>query len=993
MKYRALKKHISMLLAALLILTAFPGTVLQSRAAGGTPQAIWTEDNATLTFICADTVYTAGQSFGGETITNVWKGTDLTDSPEDGPAWEGTVDEWAEKVVFEESFSIVKPKRLTCWFEYFGYLTTIEGLQYLDTSEVTDMSNLFRSCNSLESLDLSGFDTAKATSMSGMFARCFALTRLDLQNFNTRNVTDMSEMFYGCSELTVLDLANFDTAKVTAAAEMFVNCGKLQTIYCGHYWDIWEFAQEYYNASVNGYYDDVFFAGDTALTGRAGSVTVTYNAQNVGPRYAASAAQSGYFTPKYMTIRFKKNNGTGTMADVDVLSSFYGGGSTLPENTFTREGYVFTGWNTESDGSGTSYGNKAAIAPTEDLTLYAQWEAESGWRWTRLKGTNRYGTMAAITKEAYPVSENGTLKTLIVATGESFPDALSGSALAGVYGCPIILTKTGSLSPDAKAEIERLRDPSGCTVYILGGTGAVSEAVENAIRTLDQEHITVQRVKGSGRELTAVTVYEQGKLADGGFAGNDTFILTTGKNYADALSISPYAYASRTPVFLTKTDGSLRDTVKAVLLDPDNGFKKAIIVGGTGAVTEETERTLTDEGITVLRLKGSNRYQTSAEIIRWELGLNQGAAIQPAVQMTNAGMGVATGENFADALGSVALLGKNSSVLLLASNAKIPALKDSIAEFIEPYAAEMGKGYIFGGTLAVSEEIEALLNEGVSRGVQPRIPMAQAVWAGDVLTMIYDYPIYQKGDSFKGQTVKDVWFGDEVTEPEGVPDWKFEADFSKMVFDESFSEARPQSLQNWFFGFSEGMIEGLQYLNTSEVTNMSMAFSCSTMASLDLSTFDTSKVEDMSGMFRDAKFEHLNLSGFDTSHVEYMAGMFCLGSYGDLDLSGFHTSSLKSTYMMFAFCGVDTLDLSGWDISHLTDAVRMYDCCNAKTIYCADSDTEWVFREDCETMGFFDGCSDLVGVYGETRVPFDTEHAGCDYAKSARLGGYFTPKN
>ncbi|MBQ7601127.1 MAG: BspA family leucine-rich repeat surface protein, partial [Lachnospiraceae bacterium] len=369
------------------------------------------------------------------------------------------------------------------------------------------------------------------------------------------------------------------------------------------------------------------------------------------------------------------------------------------------------------------------------------------------------------------------------------------------------------------------------------------------------------------------------------------------------------------------------------------------------------------------------------------------AEIQPAVQMTNVGMGVATGENFADALGSVALLGKNASVLLLASNAKIQALKDSIAEFIEPYAAEMGKGYIFGGTTAISEEIEALLNEGVSRGVQPKTPMAQAVLAGGVVTMIYGYPVYQKGDSFKGQTVEDVWFGDEVTETEGPPLWKCEDSFSKIVIDESFSEARPQSLQYWFSALSDESIEGLQYLNTSEVTDMSMAFAYSTISSLDLFTFDTSKVEDMSSMFDGGRFGQLNLSSFDTSNVKYMIRMFCLGTYGDLDLSGFNISGLECTSMMFAFSGMDTLDLSGWDVSHLTDAWRMFDCCDAKTIYCADSDTEWVFREDCETMGFFDGCSDLVGVYGETRVPFDSEHTGCEYAKSARLGGYFTPKN
>ena len=283
------------------------------------------------------------------------------------------------------------------------------------------------------------------------------------------------------------------------------------------------------------------------------------------------------------------------------------------------------------------------------------------WEWTRLEGTSRYSTMAAITDEAYPASQNGKLKNLIVATGDDFPDALSGAALAGVLGCPIITTKTATLRAEAKKEIERLASKDGCTVYILGGPVAVSDEVVAAIDAI--EGVTAERIQGSNREMTAIDVYNLGKAAENGFAGNDTFILATGGGYADTLSISPYAYASKTPIFLTRTNGNLRDSVRDVLLDPANGFKKAIIVGGTSAVTEETEQILKGKEIEVLRLFGTNRYRTSAEIVKWELGLNTDATIQPAVQMKSEGMGIATGQNFADALASVNLLGKTKSVL------------------------------------------------------------------------------------------------------------------------------------------------------------------------------------------------------------------------------------------------------------------------------------------------------------------------------------------
>ena len=264
MKHRNLIKKLSLFLAALLILTALPWASVSANAAKGDPletkagvipQAIWTEGDLTLTFVCESTEYKAGDTFRGQTVTEVWNGTRITASSMEGPAWEGTVDEMAEKVVFEESFSIVRPTIMTGWFRYFVELTEITGISNLNTSEVTDMSDMFRSCNSLESLDLSSFNTSKVTSMGNMFTRCYELTSLDLSHFDTSKVQYMQEMFSGCTELTTLDISGFDASKVITAAYMFANCPKLEKIFCADSDSKWTFASE--NTT------EVLFAGNT----------------------------------------------------------------------------------------------------------------------------------------------------------------------------------------------------------------------------------------------------------------------------------------------------------------------------------------------------------------------------------------------------------------------------------------------------------------------------------------------------------------------------------------------------------------------------------------------------------------------------------------------------------------------------------------------------------------------------------------------------------
>ena len=121
-------------------------------------------------------------------------------------------------------------------FIFLYNVKTIQGLENLDTSQVTNMSNMFLNCYGLTSLDVSHFNTSKVTDMSAMFQGCDKLTNLDLSSFDTSQVTDMSNMFFTCSELTNLDLSSFDTSQVTDMSAMFFNnCYGLTSLDVSHF--------------------------------------------------------------------------------------------------------------------------------------------------------------------------------------------------------------------------------------------------------------------------------------------------------------------------------------------------------------------------------------------------------------------------------------------------------------------------------------------------------------------------------------------------------------------------------------------------------------------------------------------------------------------------------------------------------------------------------------------------------------------------------------
>ena len=149
-------------------------------------------------------------------------------SDENLPAWNTHKDNITQ-VVFEASFANARPTTCCAWFKNFSELKKIEGIENLNTANVTDMSCMFASCFRIYSLDVTHFNTANVTSMSSMFFSCSILSSLDVTNFNTANVTDMGYMFYGCYNLKEIYVSDkFVITNIAKGNRVFYGCSKLK---------------------------------------------------------------------------------------------------------------------------------------------------------------------------------------------------------------------------------------------------------------------------------------------------------------------------------------------------------------------------------------------------------------------------------------------------------------------------------------------------------------------------------------------------------------------------------------------------------------------------------------------------------------------------------------------------------------------------------------------------------------------------------------------
>ena len=311
-------------------------------------------------------------------------------------------------------------------------------------------------------------------------------------------------------------------------------------------------------------------------------------------------------------------------------------------------------------------------------------EKSDGASWTRLAGGTALTTMKAIVNEGWTTTD-----WAIIATNNSYQDALSASGIAGLLNAPVFMTDSKSLSSVTKNLIINKKVKN---ILIVGGESAVSAQTEQQIKeigTLDQ----VIRKGGGTAASTALEVYKYGQSLDDSW-GKDA-IVATSISFQDALSIAPYAYAKHAPIFLTDLK---KTTVRSSVLTKINndGFTRGIIVGGNSVVSETVDSQIPE----CVRLAGGSCYSTSTEIATF--------CLANGMEVTH--MGVARGDAYQDALAGVALLGgkKNSIITLIDNNTK-NSKTYNIQRVIVPNKNKIKSGYIFGGLGAVSEQVETLI--------------------------------------------------------------------------------------------------------------------------------------------------------------------------------------------------------------------------------------------------------------------------------------------
>jgi hypothetical protein len=303
----------------------------------------------------------------------------------------------------------------------------------------------------------------------------------------------------------------------------------------------------------------------------------------------------------------------------------------------------------------------------------------------RIYGADAIGTSIAVSRAEFPTTR--TAKVVVLARSDFFADALAGGPLAAKLGGPLLSTPGASLSssldPRVEVEVQRVL-PTGGTVYILGGDLALSPNIDTALQTLG--YVT-QRIAGADEYATAVDIAEA--------LGNPSTIFeATGLNFPDALSAVPAAIKTGGAILLT--DGTTQAPETATYLAAHPGDTRYAIGGPLAAYGADP---------TATPVYGADLYGTSA-------------AVASTFFSEATVFGAATGENFPDALSGGVFMGSpgvDGPVLLVYPSGPLPS---SVSSYLSGRASALTQDYLFGGPLAVGDDVLSELETPTSFMVQ-----------------------------------------------------------------------------------------------------------------------------------------------------------------------------------------------------------------------------------------------------------------------------------
>lgn len=301
-----------------------------------------------------------------------------------------------------------------------------------------------------------------------------------------------------------------------------------------------------------------------------------------------------------------------------------------------------------------------------------------------IAGETRFDTSAMISGE---MIEDDGANAIIIADGLNFADGLASAAFANKINAPILMVNgtTGDIKQSVIDEINRIDSDHNAKVYVIGGELAVNSKAVDTLKNMG--YANIDRIFGATRFETAI------KLAE--ITEAKTAFIADGMNYPDALSVGSAAALNDGAVLFTK-NGALDDQTKAYI--KSKNFERIVIVGGTSAVSEDTEEELKDICGDVIRVSGMNRIMTSTQIAY---------EFFPAADTII----VSTGYNFADSLAGGPFAAAKCAPLLL-----IDPKQAELDPATEAYIRQSGASrvIVLGGESAVSSKLYDELIDAVT---------------------------------------------------------------------------------------------------------------------------------------------------------------------------------------------------------------------------------------------------------------------------------------
>ena len=316
-------------------------------------------------------------------------------------------------------------------------------------------------------------------------------------------------------------------------------------------------------------------------------------------------------------------------------------------------------------------------------TLTAETAIDPSTPTTALAGKDRYTTAVLISQKSFPDGAN----TVVIASGDSYADALVAAPLASSYNAPVLLTGKDIITTATLNEIKRL---GAKNAYIIGGEGVVTKAVD---KTLEAKGLNVFRVFSSyANDRFGTSVYVSANMdIKRGSAPTDVFIAYS-QGYADTIAVASIAALKKAPILYINKSGVLDGATKYYLNQIKDSVKNIYIIGGTGVIGPNAEATLKEYG-TVKRIAGANRYETCLAVNKTFASLLTGKSVC-----------ITTGLNYPDALSGGVLAAKNKAPVVIADG----ALSTSQKSYLSGRAPTMI--YTFGGCGASVSAIQSAIN-------------------------------------------------------------------------------------------------------------------------------------------------------------------------------------------------------------------------------------------------------------------------------------------